>query len=677
MKAACNAGLVGVQRTVRRFVLLLVSAQFLSAAVWYKENLSFGLRDSILLFMAKAPSDPSTIYLGSLDGFVFATRNRGLAWNETRLIVQAYPFFGALRPQSSGSGVPLSASDALAGNVAAGTGSFALQDTFSLPYGATSEEFLDSVPYPTAYDPVQMPGLSVPGAFTIEDDAGGFSAGDDFARLGVGLKGSAPRLKAMLRTVMAPSVGMNLQQILVEMGIEPTVVNHIDVHPLRAEVALAATSMGLFKTEDGGIGWVPIFGGTSRNERDAQHVRFDPLDPSRIYLATMEGFFISDNAGERFYKVPGTLLEDIWVRWIEPAVTADGLVIIVAGTPWDGGWISEDRGNTWKQFFVETLPEANNVTSAAVDASDPDHVMLTTYDGMFQTKNRGRSWERAGGLLFTGTYLPRVVLDPARAGRSLACTERNVWESTDWGSTWRILYADDGDWYTRTLALDPKDPESVWVLTSAEVLRLSTAKPRGRSEREAVFREALSHEPSQSQVLAAAVGNLGVGPARRNELEWRANAANLLPRVNLVGGYLDAEWDAGLSIESWKQAYGVDRIYSRDGHISTPYAAVMLWWDLSDLLFERNMVSHGRVFDASLIGMTNVKYEIVRYCEERARLMRVLIVDPPADESARIDASLRFRELTEHLDVLTGGLFQDQVQEIYRGGIPWLDTLDI
>jgi len=659
---------------MRKVLLLALSAHVLTAATWYRENLSFGMRDAILQVMALSPSDPSTIYLGSTEGYAFATGNRGLSWNEARLIVDAWPYFGAIRAQPGVSGVAISASDTLGRVLDTGVGSSQLSDSMTFDYDTTDMDYLDASPYPTAYDAAVLPGLGGVGDFTVRDQARGGEAGDDSA-LGVALGDTAPRLKQMLRGEGADSVGMNLQQLLVEMGVEPTYVNYVDVHPSNPAVALAATSMGLFSTEDHGISWVPLFGGTNRDERDAQHVRFDPGNPDRIYLATMGGFFLSVNRGERFSAVSGSLLEEEFVTWIEPLARKGKPTLLVAGTA-DGAYLSTDGGASFTEVFYQSLPEASWISSAAIDPNDPGHILLTTYDGLFGTGDGGRSWQRLGELEFSGRLVPRAVVDPSDGQHVLACTERNVLESRDGGRTWSHIYMDDGDWYVRTIALSPCDPAAVWVLTSAEVLRLTRSRPEDRGQREGLLDEVLRKEPTEAQVFARIFATLGVGPERGSQFQMSGSTVALLPQVHLVGGYLDVAWDSGVSTEPLKQLYNVDEIFGVRGRMATPYAAAMLWWDLSGLMYDETLVAAGRVFETSLETMSRLKYEAARYFEERVRLIRLLIVDPPEDFMARLDASLRFRELTEHLNALTGGLYDRQLETIREGGYPWLAQVD-
>jgi len=651
---------------------IIVAGPMLSSAVWYKENLAFGLRDAILLKLAIAPSDPATMYLTTTDGYVFSTHNGGLAWNEARLIVEGESFFGQVRSPDLKS-VDISAEDVLPGGLGE-LGSFRLQDDFYFEFGTTGEEFLDTSLYPTGYDAAAVPGLDAPGDFRVYDSGGGHGSGGDASRLGVGLSSGAPRLKSALRELETPSVGMNLQQYLVEMGVEETWVNSVAVHPRDPMTALAATSMGAFKTTDGGIGWIPVFGGTDKWERDGQVVAFEPGGLGRVYLGTQSGLFVSDDSGERFDRVTGTQLESAYVTAITPVMDKDGGPWVYVGTT-DGAFLSRDRGESWKWVYYETLPEANFVSSIAVDSADPGHVLVSTLDGIFATFDAGQSWDRTGGLLFTNEFVPTVLLDPDDGAHAVACTEHQVWETRDRGATWETIYIDDGDWKIAWMLTDPHEVGTLWVVAAGELLRLRSSPPalrRGQGEEE--FRRVLTAEPSESEVLDAVFSTLNVSPGKYSEYAGRATAASLLPDVRAVGGVLSARSDAAMTFVPWLKAYSLasDHVFVRGNDFQVPYFGLMAWWDFSNFVFNVDSLSFGRAYWEALDVMYSVKYETARYYDERVRLMHALMVERPDKLEEALDQVLRYRELTEHLNALTGGMYEQQVRQLDEGGVEWL-----
>ena len=665
------------RKSIAIMVALLALIPCLTNAVWYKENLAYGMRDAILLFLSFAPSDRASLYLATTDGYVFSSHNEGLAWEEARIIVKGKSFFGAIRPTVAPSGAPFSAEDVLEGARSANGASFDVEDMLLFDYGEMKGEFdvFEAGVYQKSYDTVRLPGYPSPGNFEIRDKAGGRSGGGHNEKLGVGLKTGAPRLKSTLRSLGQPSVGSNLQQLLVEMGVEPTWINHVAVHPQDAYTAIAATSMGTFRTTDGGIGWLPIFAGTDRWERDGQHVRYDPLDANRVYLGTQAGLFISTNGGDRWDRVSGTLLESAYVTWIEPHVHRDGSVWLYVGTS-IGAFLSRDGGLSWRWVFYETLPDANWISSVAMDNSNPDHALLSTYDGLWITRDGGASWETSGGLMFTSAFVPRVLMDPADGQHAFACTEKNIWETHDDGKTWQVIYMDNSDWKIRNMELDPFEPGTLWVVTSSQILRLRNYRQTvPRSARVETFRQAMQGEPAETVAMQAALDNLHIGPGEQSRYRARVAWSAALPEVRVVGGYMSVSGDAFLDLVSLVNAPGnsYPHVLVRSSDGTMGYGGVMLFWDLTGLVFDFDELNVGRVFADSLGTMYNLKFELARYYNERIRLLYRLIVDPPEDQMAYLDASLRYRELTEHLDALTGGLYQDQIAQLEQGGATWLD----
>ena len=656
-------------------VVIVLLAQVLAGATWYKENLAYGLRDSTFLFLSFSESDPQTMYLSTIDGFVFSTHNGGLAWSEARIVVKSQAFFGKIRCWP-GASVPLGMSDALKGLQGNfGYGGFDLTKQFAFDYDgqAGNVDFLETGIDSMAYDKANPPMFINSSGFKVQDSAGSRGQGDT-AKLGVALGGGAPRLKGMLRG-RGVSVGMNLQQLLVMMGVEPTWVNHIGVHPADPNIAIAATSMGTYKTTDGGIGWIPVFGGTDRWERDGQHARFDPIDHNRIYLGTQKGLFISSTGGDRWERVSGTQLEGAYVKWVEPVLTPDGEVWVFAGTA-IGGFLSKDAGETWRWIFFETLPETNFVTSIAVDKNDPNHIFFSTRDGVFVTFDCGEKWDRTGGLLFTSTFVPRIVVDPTDGAHAIAATEMNVWETYDNGKTWQVLYIDNGDWWVRNIALDPHEDGVIWIVTSSEILRLTPyRKATTQTGREGMFQAIVRKEPTEYQIMDAMFRNLYIHPGVQTKYRRKATGSFLTPEVSIVGGYFNMRSAGSIGVHPYTNLiYGAPMI-ERGMEYQGGYVALMAWWDLTGLFFDFDELNFGRIFGAIIGSMYHSKFEIARYYNERVRLLYKLVVNPPEEYQSHVDAAMRYRELTEHLDALTGGLYADHLAEVRKGGIPWLEGL--
>jgi photosystem II stability/assembly factor-like uncharacterized protein len=635
--------------------------------------------------LAFSQTDPNAIYLGAQSGYVHGSMDKGLTWNEARLVTLRTKFFGAIRPARTSSGAGFAMNfDGISTNLRSG---------FSFRDSETGRDYLD-INQNNALDPGGgLRGFEEAGAWRYMDSGGGGGGGGDSARFGVGIQRAAPRLQALLKRRRARLIGLNLKLLLNVKGVEPAFVNHIAVHPDDARHALAATAMGLFETRDGGMGWDHIFSGRNHKERWCNFVEFDPRNPDRLYLATNQGLLISIDGGEKFAQVTGSQLSSASTRWIEQHPEKKN--IIYAGTSNLGVFRSDDGGSNWRWIFFETLPAANNIRNIALDPKDPERVTIATMDGAFRSKNGGDSWERSGGFLFTSQKVRRVRTNPKNGNHLVALTELKVWESFDWGDTWEALYVNDSDWSTRGLAFDPHEDGVFWVVTSAELLRISSTPPEEPDPvRLRELQARLSQEPNLSEVMDAAFRTIGVHRGVLGNKRQLARKMGLVPTLNVVGGYAQSDIATALGAgfldlygSSSLGQYGARDVndsisagrnsitnqtllFNKNQEWKFPYVGVILNWDFSQLVFHREEPPYGRYFYTANEGYLTIKYRVQQLYEERRRVLVLLATVPPNEAKSRFNLRLRLEELTAYLDYLTGGLYTQQIEQLEAEG--WL-----
>ncbi len=652
----------------------------------YAESLKFGVRGVTFQCLALAPSDPKTFYVGSYDGFAFASHDGGLSWEEGRLITGRARFFGAIRPSPAPSGAPFGVGHVVDG-IGSSTGakhgypSYDMGSLFSFPYGTTGASYLDLDPSGPAFWP--MPALSgIPsgGRIKVRDAAGGGGGGGDMARLGVGITRAAPWMQALLHKKKARLIGLNLKLLLRMRGVEPTWINQIAVDPYDADRALAATGMGLYSSTDGGTGWQHVFPGRNAAERWCAFVAYHPTERGRVFMGTDQGLLISHDHGESFARPTGTQLSTAQTWWVEFHRTNPD--IIYAATT-IGAFRTDDGGRNWRWVFYETLPTANMVTGVAIDPKDPDRVTLSTVDGLFRTADGGRNWERSGGFLFTAQPVGRLRGDPLDGNHVVCSTAREVWETYDWGETWNIVYINDSDWQPRGIRFDPNDPSVFWILTSAELLRLSPRPPAQPSPQAlSKIKALIAEERPLEEVMDLTFRVNGV---HRGELAAKRRAASyrgILPQLNAFAGIIDLDADAGINAVYLtsgagisKSSYSKDRlgtftderagmVITRGVDVRLPYFGALLSWDLTKVLFDQEEAPFGRMFGENNRIYLNLKYEVQRLYEERRRLMIRRLTAPPADIRSHLALRLRMEELTAHLNALSGGLYRDELRRL-------------
>jgi len=218
---------------------------------------------------------------------------------------------------------------------------------------------------------------------------------------------------------------------------------------------VATATGGLWKTEDSGISFKPVF--DKYGNMSMGHIAVAPSDPNILYLGTGEAHHARS--------------------------TAHG----------NGVWKSIDAGKTWS--FIG-LKDSHIIPKIAIDPKNPDIVYAAAegklYDnkmdcqrGLFKTVDGGKSWIQVLDLKDRG--VGDFVIDPTNSDLIIACaykTFRRTWtfidkqpgnhlyKSTDGGKSWKKL-TQGLPMNIKTgrsgLAIFEKNPQIVYVRLDEEV----------------------------------------------------------------------------------------------------------------------------------------------------------------------------------------------------------------
>ncbi len=212
---------------------------------------------------------------------------------------------------------------------------------------------------------------------------------------------------------------------------------------------LGAASGGVFKSEDGGHTWRPIF-----DDQPAQSIgalAIAPSDANVVWAGTGESFIRSNvSIGNGVYR-------------------------------------STDAGRTWRHMGLD---ETGRIGRIVIHPDNPDVVYVAAAGhlygpqqerGLFRTTDGGESWER---VLFSGENSGAidVVMDPTNPrilfaatwqmriwtwGRESGGPESGLWTSRDGGDTWTRLEGAGlprGTMGRIGLAMTASDPDRVYAL---------------------------------------------------------------------------------------------------------------------------------------------------------------------------------------------------------------------
>lgn len=221
------------------------------------------------------------------------------------------------------------------------------------------------------------------------------------------------------------------------------------VHPNKRTWYAAAASGGVWKTENAGTTWTPIFDAQASYSIGA--VVLDPKNPEIVWVGTGE------NNAQRSVSFG------------------------------DGVYKSEDGGRTWKNMG---LRQSEHIGKIVIDPRDSKVVYVAAQGplwaeggerGLYKTTDGGVTWTKIlGGAKWAGVN--EVELDPRNPDILVASTwqrHRHVWgylaggpesalhRSTDGGTTWtKISGVPEGE-ARIGLARAPSDPDVLYAIVEA------------------------------------------------------------------------------------------------------------------------------------------------------------------------------------------------------------------
>lgn len=236
-------------------------------------------------------------------------------------------------------------------------------------------------------------------------------------------------------------------------GPEARYVYALVMDPANPRTLYAGTNVGIFKTTDGAATWHRVFVYPPSPSIEAMAI--DPVNPNAVYAVTDRGLVGSTNGGIDWMVLSFRL------KFWQPqtlAVDPHQPSVLYAGTHGGGVFKSASGGRSWT-FASSGMTDAS-VAAIAVDPSDSDVVYAGIYGGgVARTTDRGESWQRSNDLL-SSPRVRELAIDPATPTTVYAGTEDGVATSTDGAATWRNVHLERG---VNALAIDPRSPKTVYA----------------------------------------------------------------------------------------------------------------------------------------------------------------------------------------------------------------------
>lgn len=187
-------------------------------------------------------------------------------------------------------------------------------------------------------------------------------------------------------------------------GMDNATVGRMIQHPDFPETIFAATSNGIFVSDDSGLNWNQVQSGNFKE------IVFKPTDPQIIYAATGGSFYRSEDGGSSFSQVNNGL-----------SGAARGVIGVSDASP-DVVYFLQTNSDSFKGIYRS-------------DDSGQSFVMRSNYPNIM-------SWDCNGGSGGQAWYDLDIAVDPFDENVIIAGGV-NSFKSVDGGSTWTI----SSHWY--------------------------------------------------------------------------------------------------------------------------------------------------------------------------------------------------------------------------------------
>jgi len=266
------------------------------------------------------------------------------------------------------------------------------------------------------------------------------------------------------------------------------------------EFLVGVASGNLWKTDNAGITWTPLFDGEGSFAIGV--VELDPNDSKTIWVGTGEnnaqrsvaygdGVYKSIDGGATWKNVGLKNSGHISQIWINPD-DSDDVLVASQGPLWsDGGdrglYRTRDGGSTWERIL--DIDEHTGVNEFVVDPRNHDVIVASSYQrrrhvwvlinggpgsAIHKTMDGGKTWEKVSAGL-PSDHMGRIGLAGAPSDPDMIYAiieandeEKGVYRSTDFGGNWskRSSYMSTSPQYYNELVVDPHNSERVYSLST-------------------------------------------------------------------------------------------------------------------------------------------------------------------------------------------------------------------
>lgn len=234
----------------------------------------------------------------------------------------------------------------------------------------------------------------------------------------------------------------------------------------------ACSKTGLYRSMDGGATWSNL----DVPREEVYSVSVSP-DGDRLYAGTHPAhLYVSDDDGASWNELTG--FQDLPSReeWFTPRHRNEAHVRslethpdapnrVIAGVEVGGVHISEDRGRTWTERRDGVHDDVHHVL-----VRGPSEYVASCGDGLYRTRDAGRSWTRLDGGL-SHRYFREAIEYDGRLYAAAARSSPGTWHGDSGTDAGLFVSADDGETF-RTVSYpgEPREVVLTWTVADEHVV---------------------------------------------------------------------------------------------------------------------------------------------------------------------------------------------------------------
>jgi photosystem II stability/assembly factor-like uncharacterized protein len=241
---------------------------------------------------------------------------------------------------------------------------------------------------------------------------------------------------------------------------------------------LLGTSAGqIYQSDDGGRSWTRYVRIGKGSDYVIDHIIFDPKQPGVIYVAawTLEreggGIFKSTDDGhtwETLKAMDGKSVRTLALAPSDPSTLVAGAL--------DGVYRTRNSGKTWERISPDASAEIKNIESIAIDPLDPNTVYAGTWHLPWKTTDSGRSWHNIKNGVIDDSDVFSIIIDPQQSQIVYASACSGIYKSENSGELFRKIQGIPfSARRTRVLRQDPTNHNVVYAGTTEGLWKTSDA----------------------------------------------------------------------------------------------------------------------------------------------------------------------------------------------------------